>query len=103
MRRLLIALICLCAFVASANAFASSSSSALLIGTFSIDGTNHGGFLLSDGHVYKPVSSHQKENMETWELKDSIMVLKLDSRNRYLLVNSSTGTQAKAKIVGLKN
>jgi hypothetical protein len=58
----------------------------------------HGGFILDDGNTYKPLSDFQKNRVHSWQLGDSILVLRISHTHKYLLINTSNGQKAKCKI-----
>ena len=68
-------------------------------GNYDIAGPGRrGGFMLDDGNTYKPLSKFQKNRVKSWQLGDTILVLRIVHSHRYLLVNKANGERAKCKI-----
>lgn len=93
-----LALIAICAlfFVPTTSL---SAESYLKIGNFDIDALDKKfDFILDDGRTYRPTSDHQRENTLAWQLGDSILVLKIKHKNRFILINQRTGQKAKMRL-----
>lgn len=56
-------------------------------------------FQLDDGNVYEPESSSARSAAKSWQIGNSILVLKPSHKNHYLLVNTTTGDFAKSKVI----
>ena len=70
------------------------------IGEFKIDSLQeHSTFLLDNGVVYQPSSHEQRPSTADWQLGDSILILKAEDRNRFVLINTKTGEKIRAKVV----
>ncbi|MBS0654429.1 MAG: hypothetical protein JSR46_01510 [Verrucomicrobia bacterium] len=101
MRRFALITLCLVAVCAHIPL---SAVTFIKLGNFAIDGvTSNGGFILDDGHAYKPVSKHQKKSAKSWQLTDVIMLLRKKGAKKYLLVNTRTGEKCKMRNTSIRN
>lgn len=99
MKKAVLFILCLFAFMPAVQL--SAGYHVEKIGDFPIVGSvKHKGFILDDGHIYRPLNAEQKKVTLDWQLGDTILVLQGESRNRFILVNTRTGQKIWARIVG---
>lgn len=97
MHRLALMIICLFGFVPLLNL--SAEAQLLKIGDFALVERCHDGkFRLDDGNIYAPISAHQRKNTDSWQLGETILVLKRGGKNDFTLVNQKRGQEAKVRV-----
>lgn len=98
MRKILIMALCLLASYLPGSLLAKATK----IGNFPIDAvTKFGSFILDDGRSYKPISPKQRKSTRSWELGDTILLMKKRGSKNYILINTRTGEISKMKVVPL--
>jgi hypothetical protein len=83
-------------FMSVPNFLSASSAKYTRIGRFDVVApAKHFSLILDDGNTYKPISKYQRNRTKSWQLGDSILVLRIRHQKRYLFINTHNGQKAK--------